>query len=173
MKILATLLCGAVALSCSPPVVVAPGPVMPSGEVSMTPVYRSADGMIVAHSGLSGWGAGPASLPPGAQAIILEGDPSKAELFTLRLKVPHNYLIPPHSHSTWEHVTVISGLLHIGMGEAVNMASAQELRPGSFIAIPTGHRHFAHAVGETVIQLHGMGPWTVTYVNRADDPRNR
>ena len=25
--------------------------------------------------------------------------------------------------------------------------------------------------GETILQLHGKGPWTITYVNPADDPR--
>lgn len=166
----------AVTLSCAPTIVTTndPAPVAtPTATVAMTPVSRNADGMVIAHASLSGWGAAPAALPAGAQAIVLEGDPTKAELFTLRLKVPHNYLVRPHFHSSWEHVTVISGLVHIGMGETVSMANATELRPGSFMAIPTGHRHFAHAVGETVIQIHGMGPFVLTYVNAADDPRNR
>ena len=164
------------ALSCAPTVVTTSDPtptVSPPTTVVMTPVSRSPDGMVVAHAGLSGWGPGPAALPAGAQAIVLEGDPTKAQLFTLRVKFPHNYMVPPHFHGAWEHVTVISGLLHIGMGETVNMASAVELRPGSFIAIPSAHRHWAHSVGETVLQIHGMGPFTVTYVRASDDPRNR
>lgn len=169
----ALALCAATVMACAPAVTVAPPSEPVIGDVAMTPVQRASDGMVVAHGRLSGWGPGPASLPPGAEAIVLDGDPTKAQLFTLRVKFPHNYMVPPHFHSAWEHVTVISGLLHLGMGETVNMASAIELRPGSFIAIPSGHRHYAHSVGETVIQLHGMGPWTVTYVNRADDPRNR
>lgn len=175
-RFFATVLCGGVLLSCAPAVVVTPEPavvVAPAATVTMTPVSRHADGMVVAHAALSGWGPAPASLPAGAQAIVLEGDPAKAELFTLRLKVPHNYLVPPHFHSAWEHVTVISGLLHIGMGETVSMATANTLRPGSFMAIPSGHRHFAHAVGETVLQIHAMGPFTLTYVKASDDPRNR
>lgn len=174
-RLFAVVLCSASALSCSTQYsgAAAPHTAPPTATVSMTPVQRAADGMVIAHAGLTGWGPAPAALPPGAQAIVLEGDPSKAELFTLRLKFPHNYLVPPHFHSAWEHVTVISGLLHIGMGETVSMATATELRPGSFIAIPTGHRHFAHSVGETIVQLHGMGPFVLTYVNRADDPRNR
>ena len=166
----------AVSLSCAPAVVVTSNPApttVPEATVAMTPVSRSSDGMVVAHANLSGWGPAPAALPAGAQIIVLEGDPGKAELFTMRVKVPHNYLVRPHSHPTWEHVTVISGLLHIGMGTSVRMASASELRAGSFMAIPSNMNHFAHAVGETVFQIHGMGPFALNYVNRADDPRNR
>lgn len=173
----AALLSGMVALSCAPAVVVTPEPAVvvaaPTATVAMTPVSRHGDGMVVAHANLSGWGPPPAAVPAGAQLIILEGDPSKAQLFTLRFRLPHNYLVPPHSHPAWEHVTVISGIVHIGTGDRVNMSSASELRAGSFIALPAGMNHFVHAVGETVIQIHGMGPFDLRYVNASDDPRNR
>ena len=171
----AAVLVGAVTLSCAPTIVTTdPAPtVTPTATVAMTPVSRMSDGMVVAHANLSGWGPAPAMLPAGAQVIVLEGDPTKAQLFTMRVKFPHNYLVPPHSHPVWEHVTVISGILHIGMGTRVNMASASELRAGSFMAIPGGMNHFAHAVGETVFQIHGMGPFQLNYVNASDDPRNR
>jgi len=142
-------------------------------NVSMTPVHRGADGMVIAHAPLSGWGTGPAALPPGAQMVVLEGNPAEAGLFTVRLKFPNNYTIAPHYHGSWEHITVISGVFHLGMGATFNTNGWNELRAGSFAAMPTGMRHFAHTVGETVVQLHGMGPWVVTYVNRGDDPRNR
>jgi quercetin dioxygenase-like cupin family protein len=170
-SVFVVMLSASVLLSCSQTVMVPAAP--PVAEVSMTPVHRSADGMVVAHAHLLGWGAGPASLPPGAQAIVLEGDPTKAGLFTIRIKLPNNYRIPPHFHSAWEHITVISGIFHLGMGDTFDPSKFNELRAGSFAAMPTGMRHYVHTVGETIVQLHGMGPWTVTYVNRADDPRNR
>ena len=145
----------------------------PAATVAMTPVSRSADGMVLAHAALSGWGPAPAALPPGAQAIVLEGDPSKAELFTVRLKLPNNYTVPPHWHTAWEHITVISGIFHLGMGERVDPSKFSELRAGSFAALPSRMPHYVHVVGETIVQLHGMGPLVVNYVNRTDDPRNR
>ncbi|MGI8619474.1 MAG: DUF4437 domain-containing protein [Gemmatimonadaceae bacterium] len=172
-RILAAALAGTAVLACAPRAVVVPAETPPPMDVAMTPVHRAADGMIVAHARLTGWGPGPAALPAGAQAIVLEGDPAKAQLFTLRVKLPNNYVVPPHSHGAWEHVTVISGVLHLGMGDRFTMAGATELRAGSFAAIPSGMRHFVHAAGETVLQIHGMGPFTVTYANPADDPRNR
>ena len=163
------ILAAAPTLSCVQSVVVPPAAPVP--EVSMTPVHRSTEGMVLAHAHLMGWGAGPTALPAGAQMIILEGDPTRAEMFTLRLRLPNNYTIPPHYHPQWEHITVISGLFHIGMGDTFMAGAFHELRPGSFIAMRPGMRHFVHTVGETIVQLHAMGPWVVTYVNPTDDPR--
>ena len=124
--------------------------------------YRAAD--VV-------WKDGPASLPSGAKAAVIEGDPSKSGLFTMRLMFPAGYSVPPHFHSQIEHLTVISGKIHLGMGEKFDKAAGRELSAGDFVFMPVGMRHFAWTDGETVIQLHGQGPWTITYVTPQDDPR--
>jgi hypothetical protein len=36
--------------------------------------------------------------------------------------------------------------------------------------MPKEMRHFASCIGETIVQLHGMGPFVSNYVNPADDP---
>jgi hypothetical protein len=36
-----------------------------------------------------------------------------------------------------------------------------------------GMTHYAFFPEETVIQLHGIGPQGITYVNPADDPRKK
>jgi quercetin dioxygenase-like cupin family protein len=112
-----------------------------------------------------------ASLPAGAQSAILEGDPTKAGPFTLRVKMPDGYRIPPHYHPGVEHVTVIQGTFVLGMGEKVNTDTEKPLPAGSFSFMPAGMRHFARTQGETIVQLHGVGPWGITYVNPSDDPR--
>jgi len=119
------------------------------------------------------WAVAPPSLPAGARAAVIDGDPSKEGLFTMRLWLPNDYRIPPHSHPAYEHITVISGVFHVGMGNTFTMAGVDELRQGAFKVIAPGMAHFAHAAGETVLQLHGVGPWSLKYVNPADDPRNR
>lgn len=119
------------------------------------------------------WGEAPATLPAGAKVAVLEGDPSAPNaLFTIRLKMPNGYKIPPHFHPADEHVTVISGTLNMGMGDAFDKKATTALTAGSFGVMPKGHHHFAWAKGETVVQLHGVGPWGITYVNPADDPRS-
>ena len=117
------------------------------------------------------WGPAPASIPPGAQGAVLEGDPAKAGPFTLRLKLPDGYRIPPHYHAAIEHVTVLQGTFALGMGDKVDPAVEKPLPAGSFAFMPAGMRHFVRAQGETIVQLHGTGPWGITYVNASDDPR--
>jgi len=118
------------------------------------------------------WNDGPASLPAGARFAVLEGDPSKEGFFTMRLWLPDGFKIPPHRHPKVEHVTVISGTFNIGMGEKFDQAATREMPAGTFGFWAAGMRHFVWAKGDTVVQLHGMGPWGITYVNPSDDPRN-
>ena len=117
------------------------------------------------------WGPAPAVLPPGAEAAVLYGDPSKEGLFALRVRLPAGYTIPPHTHPTIEAVTVISGTFKLGMGEVADPNATEALPAGSFFALPTGHPHFVYADEETVVQISTNGPWGLTYVNPADDPR--
>jgi quercetin dioxygenase-like cupin family protein len=119
------------------------------------------------------WGAPPPSIPPGAEAAVLYGDPGKEGLFSLRLKLPKGYHIPPHTHPKPEVVTVISGTFRLGMGEKADQAKAQRLPAGSFFALSPGMAHFAYAEEDTVVQLNSTGPWGLTYVNPADDPRKK
>lgn len=118
------------------------------------------------------WGPAPPFLPPGAQAAILEGDPSQAGPFTIRLSMPDGYKIPAHNHPTIEHVTVLSGEFHLGMGDKLDTASGKTLPAGSFGYLPARMNHYAWANGATVVQVHGEGPFAIDYVNPADDPRN-
>ncbi len=119
------------------------------------------------------WGSAPAVLPAGAKLAVLEGDPTKSGAYTMRLLMPDGYQIPPHFHPATEHVTVISGALMVGMGEKFDESQMKTLPAGTFGMIPAGMHHFAKAQGETVLQLHGIGPWRLTYVNKADDPRKK
>jgi hypothetical protein len=114
------------------------------------------------------------SLPPGAQAAILEGPMDKAAPFTARLRFPANYRIPPHWHPAIEHVTVLSGTLHMGLGEKLDTSKAMPVHPGGFAVMQAQAPHFAYTTREPVeIQLHGVGPWGITYLNAADDPRKK
>jgi quercetin dioxygenase-like cupin family protein len=119
------------------------------------------------------WKDGPASLPAGAKMAVLQGDPAKPGLFTMRLQMPAGYKIPAHWHPANEHVTVLSGTFSMGMGDRLDTAAAMTHGAGSFILMPTGVRHFAWSKDGATIQLHGQGPWGINYVNPADDPRNK
>ncbi|HUQ50408.1 MAG TPA: cupin domain-containing protein [Terriglobales bacterium] len=116
------------------------------------------------------WVPGPASLPPGAQMAVLEGDPKQPGQFTIRLKLPAGFKIKPHTHPAIEHVTVLSGEAHFGMGEKWDETKGMKLSAGDFIYMHPGQVHFAWITAETLVQVHGIGPWKVNYVNPADAP---
>jgi quercetin dioxygenase-like cupin family protein len=118
------------------------------------------------------WKVGPAALPPGAKMAVLEGDPTKEGPFVVRFQFPDGYYVAPHTHPKTERVTVISGALYLATGKALDRSRAKKLPAGSFGYWPAGMKHAGWSEGYTVIQLHGVGPWQINYVNPADDPRN-
>jgi quercetin dioxygenase-like cupin family protein len=117
------------------------------------------------------WKAGPSSLPTGAKMAALEGDPTKEGPFVMRLQFPDGYHIPPHTHPKTERVTVISGTMFLATGENLDRSAAKTLPAGTYGFWPAGMKHAAWFDGGTVIQLHGVGPWQINYLNPADDPR--
>ncbi|CAB1220669.1 cupin domain-containing protein [Acinetobacter bouvetii] len=116
------------------------------------------------------WGAPPPVFPKGASFTVLSGDPSKAGIFVIRLKMPAGYKIMPHWHPTDEHVTVISGTFSLGMGEKFNQSMMKKLPVGGYARLPAEMRHYAMAVTPVTVQVEAMGPFALTYVNPADDP---
>jgi len=117
------------------------------------------------------WGPAPPSLPKGAQAAILHGNPAQEGPFVLRLKFPDGFTVPPHRHSKDEFVTVISGKFAVHAGDKVDRGAAKPLPPASFVHLPAGMAHYALADGEAVVQINGFGPFDVKYVDPKDDPR--
>ena len=118
------------------------------------------------------WAAVP-SLPKGAQIAVIEGPMNEAVPFTVRLKFPANYRIPPHWHPAVERVTVLTGTFNMGSGDSFDSAKTHAVNVGGVMIVPAKSTHFAWTAGETVVQLHGTGPWGITYVNPSDDPRTK
>jgi len=117
------------------------------------------------------WGPAPPFLAAGARFAVMAGDPSQTGEFTIRLELPAGYVIKPHWHPTDENVTVLSGRFLVGMGDSVDVKQAMTLGPEGFITAPASAHHFAVAQRKTVVQVSGMGPFAITYVRPADDPR--
>jgi quercetin dioxygenase-like cupin family protein len=119
------------------------------------------------------WMDGPPFLPAGVKLAVLEGDPSKEGPYTVRLLMPANYSIPPHTHPTIEHVTVIEGSLFMGAGNTLNRTTATQLKSGGYAVMPAGFAHYVFSKGRTIVQVHGTGPFAINYINPVDDPRNK
>jgi quercetin dioxygenase-like cupin family protein len=119
------------------------------------------------------FGPAPPGLPPAAQLAVLDGDPTKAGFYVVRLHFPDGTKLRPHWHSKDEHLTIVSGSFTMGMGEQWTPAEMHVLPPGGYMSLPAGERHYAQAKGDTVVQVEGQGPFDITYVNSADDPRTK
>jgi len=142
----------------------------PEASAEATPKEKHA--IVKPSTGIQ-WSAGPASLPPGAEAVVLEGDPTKEGMFTMRVKVPAGYIIPPHTHPKIERVTVLTGEIGLGMGPDFDEAKLEKMPEGSFFVLEPGMQHFVQATTESVVQLNAVGPWGIKYVRSSDDPRNQ
>jgi hypothetical protein len=116
------------------------------------------------------WGPAPPMLPAGAKFAVIDGDPAAKGLVTLRLRMPPGYKIPPHWHPTDEHVTVPSGELSIGMGDALDTEHGTMLKAGGYAVAPANMHYYAWTKTGATIQVHMNGPFAITYVNSADDP---
>ena len=117
------------------------------------------------------WGPAPPIFPAGAQFAVVQGDPSVAgAIFTVRLRLPNGYVLPPHTHPTDENVTVLRGTFLVGLGENFSKSALVPLKPLGFITAPANMAHFASARGITEVQVHAIGPFQLTYVHPEDDP---
>jgi ketosteroid isomerase-like protein len=119
------------------------------------------------------WGDPPPVLPAGAKIAVVAGDPFKPGPFVIRIQAPAGYKIAPHWHPTDENVTVLSGTVAIGMGETWDDAGLQNAGTGGLVVLPANMRHFFTARSASTVQVHGMGPFAINYVNPADDPSKK
>jgi quercetin dioxygenase-like cupin family protein len=129
---------------------------------------RKGDAMAI-NPGDMKWGDAPPDLPKGAQLAVLHGDPTKNAPFTLRFKMPAGYKIPPHWHTKDEQLTILSGTFVLHMGDTMD-APATSLGPGGYHFLPGKMHHAAETKSETILQLDGVGPFDIHYLNPADNP---
>ena len=114
-----------------------------------------------------------AGLPPGTKITVIEGPMNEAVPFTVRIKFPAGAKIPAHWHPAIEHTTVLSGVLNMGVGDKLDESKTKPLPVGSVAIMQPKTTHFGVFNEETILQIHGIGPWQINYVNPADDPRKK
>jgi quercetin dioxygenase-like cupin family protein len=141
--------------------------------IAAAPAFAQSKMDMVTGNSQVKWSPAPPSLPKGAMIAVLSGDPMGKGEYVVRLKMPAGYKIPAHHHPTIENVTVISGSFHAGMGDKLDMKKSMAFGPGGFASMPAGMNHYGWATKETVVQVHGAGPFEIQYVNPADDPSKK
>ena len=111
-------------------------------------------------------------LPAGAKLAVVKGDPSKAGDFTVRIKMPANYAVPPHHHPGDETVRVMGdGTLSYGMGDKLDRSNVGSLTKGYHVTMAAGMNHYVFTTDPIELQVTGTGPFAITYVDPKDDPR--
>jgi len=103
--------------------------------------------------------------PKGAQIVLLRGDLSKAEPYTIRFKLPAGFTVLSHWHDKDEELTVLSGTVNVGTGDKVDKSASTALPAGGYQVVPAMAHHYVWTTEDTVFQLDGMGPRTTTFVN--------
>lgn len=96
------------------------------------------------------WGPCPDFIPKGCEIAVLHGDPAKANA-DIFFKVPANFEIPRHTHTSAERMVLVSGTLHV----TYDGQKTTVLKPGTYAYGPAGRPHKAYcAKGGTMCALH-------------------
>ena len=141
------------------------------GAFMAAPVW-AAEYTAVMPPGIN-WADAP-SIGPGAKTAVIDGDPKSSGLFVMRLKLPPKTKVKVHTHPTDENVTVLSGTLYFAAGDKFDPKTAKAFGPGSYFSIGKGKPMFAYTTDkEVVAQIHGIGPWGLTYLDAADAPATK
>jgi quercetin dioxygenase-like cupin family protein len=111
---------------------------------------------------------------PGQEFAVLSGNPqAEGSPFVIRLRLDDGVIIPPHWHPVDEHLTILTGALYMGMGEKLDEAAVRVMPAGSYVLIPKETRHFVRAKGQTIIQIHGIGPFKTYWVDQRDEQKGK
>lgn len=139
--------------------------------VLVTTTAIAADQHVMVQPDDLKWASAPPVLPKGANIVVLYGDPDKAEPFVFRLKFPAGYKVAAHIHPNDYDLTVLSGTMYLGMGDKFDAARGDGLKAGGYLHLPKNTHHYEWSTEDTVIQLSGIGPVGMTYLDPSDDPR--
>jgi quercetin dioxygenase-like cupin family protein len=132
--------------------------------------FTKVGGQLLVRAKNIRWSPAPATLPVGAKAALLQGDPNEAGRYVIRVQLPPNYKIPFHAYTNAMDVTVVSGTLYVANTATFDKKRAFAIKPGDFYHLPAGAPQFTYTKGETVLEIHGDGPLKLSYTSPTDDP---
>ena len=133
--------------------------VMSFPEGAVQHVVRAAD---------TPWGPCPATLPPGCELALLEGNLGSADLFTVRFRTTGDFHLAAHTHPKDERVTILEGTVAVAFGLGAQREEATEFGPGDYYVNARDAVHTVWLEGPTILQITGIGPWEANPVS--DEP---
>ncbi len=105
----------------------------------------------------------------GCDLAAVQGDPGvDGANFVIRIRCTAGSTIPAHWHPTDENITVLKGAFQVGAGDKFDQSKLKTMNPGDYLSMPKEMRHFAFSKTDTTVQVHGVGPFKVNWVNPSD-----
>jgi uncharacterized RmlC-like cupin family protein len=132
--------------------------------------FTKTEGQLLVRAKSIKWSDAPPGLPQGAKVALLQGNPTAPGRYVIRVQLPANYKIPLHSLSNAIDVTVVSGTLYVASAQTLDKKKAFAVKPGDFYHLPALAPQLSFTTNETVLEIHGEGPYEMKYANAADDP---
>lgn len=130
----------------------------PAPAPTLGPAKRPVRGASAITPEAMKWEATGPMYPSGSRVALLAGNPTRPVAYAVRVRVAEASIDEPHWHATDVQITVLQGVLLLGVGDAFDETKLQKYGPGSFLLIPAGLRHFMSFQPDTEYQMQGIGP---------------
>lgn len=126
--------------------------------------FSAGETQIASRADEIAWVSCPPTLPAGCEMAVLEGDPKREMLFTVRFRTGSEFVMNPHWHPRNERVTILQGKIGVGFGDEIDRENVTWFGPGDYYVNAKDAHHFVLADGPAVLQITGIGPWEVNYL---------
>jgi hypothetical protein len=104
--------------------------------------------------------------PMSGDVEILAGDPEKpGQPFVMRIRELPGTIVPLHSHTVDENITVVQGTWYFAVGEKWDRSALRELRAGDYAFAPKGSTMFGYCPDGAIVQIHGVGPFVIHWLH--------
>ena len=110
------------------------------------------------------WGPCPPNLPTPCEMAVLEGDPKREMLFTVRFRTGAEFEMKPHWHPRNERVTILEGKVGVGFGAEIDREKVVWFGPDDYYVNAQEAHHYVLTDGPVVLQITGIGPWKVHFL---------
>lgn len=118
--------------------------------------YAEDRALVTSHTDKSlQWGACPAFIPKGCEIAVLQGDPSNNNLDVF-FKVPADFHIPYHKHTSQERMILVSGTLDV----TYDNHEKATINTGSYAFGPAQlpHSAYCHKGDDCVLYIGFVAP---------------
>lgn len=125
------------------------------------------EGFVEVSSDRVPWQARPAL--PGTEIAILLGSPREPGPLVVRVRMPPNDRVLPHTHPDARTYTVLAGEWKLGFGDTFDSARLRSYKAGSLYRLPKGVPHYqATGPDGAVVQIESIGPTRTDFINKAN-----